>query len=85
MYTCFPNQEDSTTVVGPRYKDPLFSQCAEAEEKAIACEKKVRDTERDMKSGAWRPVDINEALVSSKSTPKGSPSTPSTTKALELD
>jgi hypothetical protein len=76
---------DPASADGPLCKDVLGSQCAEAEVKAAACEKKVRDTERDMKSGAWRPVDINEAIISSKSTPKGSFPTSSTKKTPELD
>ena len=36
---------DSTSIVGPRYKDPIFNRHAEAKDKARECEKKVRENE----------------------------------------
>ena len=36
---------DSTSVGVPLHEDPLQWRCAEAEDKARACEKTVRDTE----------------------------------------
>jgi hypothetical protein len=63
---------DSTSLVGPRCKDPIFNRHAEAKDSARECENKVRKNERDMRSGAWRPVDINEALIDIKKDTKGS-------------
>ena len=42
---------DSTSLVGPRCKDPIFNRHAEAKDSARECEKKVRKNERDMRSG----------------------------------
>jgi hypothetical protein len=53
---------DLTLRVVPLHEDPLQWRCAEAEHNARECEKKVRKNEHDMRSGAWRPVDIEEAL-----------------------
>ena len=61
---------DSTSVVVPLHEDPLQWRCAEAEHNARECEKKVRKNEHDMRSGTWRPVDIEEALLSSRKPPK---------------
>ena len=69
---------DSTSIVGPRYKDPIFNRHAEAKDSARECEKKVRKNERDMRSGAWRPVDIEEALLTSRKTTKEVVSPPPT-------
>ena len=69
---------DWTSIVGPRYKDPIFNRHAEAKDKARECEKKVRRNERDMRSGAWRPVDIEEALLTSRKTTKEVVSPPPT-------
>ena len=76
---------DSTSIVGPRFKDPIFNRHAEAKDKARECEKKVRKNERDMRSGAWRPVDIEEALLSSRKPPKKVVATPPTMGTLGLD
>jgi hypothetical protein len=76
---------DPTSVVGPRFKDPIFNRHAEAKDSARECEKKVRKNERDMRSGAWRPVDINEALLTSSKTRKEVAATPPTMEALGFD
>ena len=75
---------DSTSIVGPRYKDPIFNRHAEAKDKARECEKKVRKNERDMRSGTWRPVDIEEALLTSRKTTKEVVSPPPATEAPGL-
>ena len=76
---------DSTSLVGPRCKDPIFNRHAEATDSARECENKVRKDERDMRSGAWRPVDINEALLTSSKTRKEVVATPPTMEALGFD
>ena len=76
---------DSTSIVCPRFKDPIFNRHAEAKDSANECEKKVRKNERDMRSGAWRPVDINEALLTSRKTRKEFVATPPTMEALGFD
>ena len=76
---------DSTSIVGPRYKDPIFHRHAEAENTARACEKQVRKNEHDMRSGAWRPVDIEEALLASRKPLKEVVATPPTMEALGFD
>ena len=76
---------DWTSLVGPRCKDPIFNRHAEAKDSASECEKKVRKNERDMRSGAWRPVDINEALLTSSKTRKEVVATPPTMEALGFD
>ena len=69
---------DSTSLVGPHYKDLIFHRHAEAKDKARECEKKVQKNERDMRSGAWRPVDIEEALLTSRKATKEVVSPPPT-------
>ena len=76
---------DSTSLVGPRFKGPIFNRHAEAKDNARACEKKVRKNERNMRSGAWRPVDIEEALLSSPKTPKEVVAPPPAIEAPGLD
>ena len=76
---------DSTSIAGPRFKDPIFNRHAEAKDKARECEKKVRKNERDVRSGAWRPVDIEEALLTSRKTTKEVVSPPPTIEAPGLD
>ena len=76
---------DWTSLVGPRCKDPIFNRHAEAKDSASKCEKKVRKNEHDMRSGAWRPVDIEEALLSSRKTRKEVVATPPTMEALGFD
>ena len=76
---------DWTSLVGPRCKDPIFNRHAEAKDSASKCEKKVRKNEHDMRSGAWRPVDINEALLTTSKTRKEVVATPPTMEALGFD
>ena len=76
---------DSTSLVGPRFKGPIFNRHAEAKDNARACEKKVRETEHDMRSGAWRPVDIEEALLASRKPLKEVVATPPAMEALGFD
>ena len=76
---------DSTSLVVPLHEDPLQWRCAEAEHNARECEKKVRKNEHDMRSGAWRPVDIEEALLSSRKPPKEVVAPPPTMEALGFD
>ena len=76
---------DSTSVVVPLHEDPLQWRCAEAEHNARECEKKVRKNEHDMRSGAWRPVDIEEALLSSRKPPKEVVAPPPAMEALGFD
>ena len=78
---------DSTSLVGPRHKDPIFHRHAERgqRDKARECEKKVRENEHDMRSGAWRPVDIEEALLTSRKPPKEVVAPPPAMEALGFD
>ena len=76
---------DSTSLVVPLHEDPLQWRCAEAEHNARECEKKVRKNEHDMRSGAWRPVDIEEALLSSRKPPKEVVAPPPAMEALGFD
>ena len=76
---------DSTSLVVPLHEDPLQWRCAEAEHNARECEKKVRKNENDMRSGAWRPVDIEETLLSSRKPPKEVVAPPPAMEALGFD
>jgi hypothetical protein len=76
---------DSTSLVVPLHEDPLQWRCTEAEHNARECEKKVRKNEHDMRSGAWRPVDIEEALFSSRKPPKEVVAPPPAMEALGFD
>jgi hypothetical protein len=43
---------------------------ADAEHKARACEAKAQATEHNMRIGAWRPIDIDDAINSSSAAKK---------------
>jgi hypothetical protein len=50
---------------GGRVKNPLFGQLTKARPKLDGWTDKLRRSELDMRNGAWRKFDIDEAIISS--------------------
>jgi hypothetical protein len=45
----------------PQY-NMLMGDWVRAKDESRKCEERVRDTECDMRTGAWQPIDINEQI-----------------------